>query len=148
MSEIASGRSSVAQTVIVSFATLAALTLLGVVLAYWTWEWLAPRPEPRALPAVKVAERTMAAQTLFGSAQKDGQAGAMTGMPIKLLGVVASADKRNGYAVVQIEGQKVLAVREGEDVSPGISLAEVHPDRVVLVRNGARETLAWPQKKR
>jgi len=38
-------------------------------------------------------------------------------------------------------------VREGEDLAPGIRLAEVGTDHVILERGGARETLAWPGRK-
>jgi general secretion pathway protein C len=31
-------------------------------------------------------------------------------------------------------------------VAPGLRLAEVHVDHVVLERNGVREALAWPEK--
>jgi general secretion pathway protein C len=37
-------------------------------------------------------------------------------------------------------------VREGDDVVPGIRLAEVHADHVILEHNGTRETLVWPSK--
>jgi general secretion pathway protein C len=37
-------------------------------------------------------------------------------------------------------------VREGQDIAPGIRLAEVRPDHVILERNGIREMLAWPKK--
>jgi general secretion pathway protein C len=49
--------------------------------------------------------------------------------------------------VLQLEGREILAVAKGEDVAPGIRLVEVHPDRILLERNGARETLAWPGNK-
>ena len=139
-------RSSLAQTAIVSLVTLAALMLLGVVLAYWTWAWLAPRPEPRAQPAAVPDGGIAAAQGLFGSLQRDQKIAAPTGMAIKLLGVVAATRGRRGYAVMQFDAREILAVREGENAAPGIRLAEVHPDHVILVRNGARESLAWPQK--
>ncbi|MCX7143479.1 MAG: ABC transporter substrate-binding protein, partial [Proteobacteria bacterium] len=42
------GRSSLAQTAVVSLLTLAAVAACGLALAYWTWTWFAPRPEPRA----------------------------------------------------------------------------------------------------
>jgi len=37
-------------------------------------------------------------------------------------------------------------VQEGEDVTPGIRLAEVGTDHILLERNGTRETLTWPDK--
>ena len=139
-------RSSRAQTAAVSLATLAALVLLGLVLAYWTWTWVAPRPVPRVQSAAAPGGGMGSAQGLFGTSQRDRNVAAPTGIAIKLLGVVAAAGGRRGYAVVQLEARQILAVREGEDVVPGIRLAEVHPDHVVLERNGARESLAWPQK--
>ena len=147
MQAISLERSNLAQTAGVSLVTLAALVLLGWVLAYWTWAWFAPRPEPRAQPAMEPGGRVASAQGLFGSVQRDGNFAAPTGIAIRLLGVVAASGGRRGYAVVQLEARQILAVPEGEDIAPGIRLAEVHPDHVILERNGARETLAWPEKK-
>ena len=148
MGEISLERSSLAQSAVVSLATLAALVLAGLVLAYWTWVWFAPRPESRAEAAVATGNRISSANGLFGSAQQDRKTAAPTGIAMNLLGVVAASGDRRGYAVVQLEGKQVLAVHEREDIAPGIRLAEVHADHVILERNGARETLTWPEKKR
>lgn len=151
MQAISLERSSFAQTAVVSLATFAALALLGLVLAYWTWAWLAPRPEPLAQAAVQAGGRTVgptqAAYGLFGSARPDRSGAAPTEIAVRLLGVVAATRGRDGYAVVQLDAREILAVREGGDITPGIRLAEVHPDHVILARNGARESLAWPQKR-
>ena len=147
MQTISLERSSIAQTAGVSLVTFAALALLGLVLAYWTWAWLAPRPEPRAQPLAAPVGRVASANSLFGSVQRDQNIAAPTGIAIKLLGVVAASGGRRGYAVVQLEARQILAVHEGEDIAPGIRLAEVHADHVILERNGTRETLTWPEKK-
>jgi general secretion pathway protein C len=120
---------------------LAALALLGVVLAYWAWAWLAPAAAQRAPPAPERAGNTLAAAALFGAVKPGAGAGA-----ISLMGVVAASGARRGHAVLRIDAKKTVAVRQGEDIEPGLRLAEVHPDHVVLERNGARETLAWPRK--
>ena len=146
MQAISLDRSSFAQTAVVSLVTFAALALLGLVLAYWTWVWLAPRSEPRAQPLADPAGRVASANSLFGSVQRDQNIAAPTGIAIKLLGVVAASGGRHGYAVVQLEARQILAVHEGEDIAPGIRLAEVHADHVILERNGTRETLTWPEK--
>jgi general secretion pathway protein C len=146
MQNISLDRSGLAQTAMVSLVTLAALVLLGVVLAYWTWAWLAPRPEPRAQPLADPVGRVASANSLFESVQRDQNIAAPTGIAIKLLGVVAASGGRRGYAVVQIEARQILAVHEGEDIALGIRLAEVHADHVILERNGTRETLTWPEK--
>jgi len=147
MQEISLERSSLAQSAVVSLVTLAAVVLLGVVLAYWTWVWLAPRPEPRAQLLADPIGRVASANNLFGSAQRDRNIAAPTGIAIRLLGVAAASGGRRGYAVVQLEAKQILAVHEGEDIAPGIRLVEVHTDHVILERNGTRETLAWPEKK-
>ena len=125
-----------------SLANFAALALLGVVLAYWSWEWLAPPPAPRAPAAVETAGRTSSASGLFRTVREGaGAPGAASGT-IRLMGIVWP-----GHAVLRLDAKKTVAVTQGEDVEPGLRLAEVHVDHIVLERNGARETLAWPEKK-
>ena len=136
------------QTAVVSLLTLAAVALLGLVLAYWTWIWFAPRAEPRAEVAAVGTGSLASAGLLFGRVERSRNTAAPTGIAIKLLGVVAASGGRRGYAVVQLEAKQILAVHEGEDVTPGLRLAEVHPDHVILERGGVRETLTWPQQKR
>lgn len=137
-------RSNFASTALVSVLTFAALALLALVLARWTWALLAPRTEA-AVPSSAVAEgRGEAARSLFGNAPIASQAAAPTASPINLLGVVAAAGGHAGYALLQLEDKRTLAVREGEDVTDGIRLQQVTSDHVVLERNGVAETLALP----
>lgn len=145
MQAISLERSGFTQTAVVSLLTFAALALLGLVLAYWTWAWLAPRPEPRAQAAVQTAGGVQAALGLFGSAPRDRNVAAPTGIAIRLLGIVAATQGHRGYAAVQLEAKEILAVREGEDVAPGIRLAEVATSHIILERGGIRETLALPK---
>jgi len=147
MQALSFARSSLAQSVLVSLLTLATVALLGAVLAYWTWAWFAPRAEPRLEPAAAQSGSVASAGAVFGTVPRNQAAAAPTGIAIKLLGVVAASGGRRGYAVVQLEAKQILAVHEGEDVAPGIRLAEVHADHVMLERNGVRETLAWPEKR-
>lgn len=140
-------RSSLVQTAVVSLLTLAVVALLGLVLAYWTWAWFAPRAEPRVEAAAVQSGSVAAAKALFGNVPRSENTAAPTGIAIKLLGVVAASGGRSGYAVVQLEGKEILAVHEGKNIAPGIRLAEVHPDHVILERGGVRETLAWPEKR-
>jgi general secretion pathway protein C len=126
--------------------TLAALALLGVVLAYWSWAWFAPSPAPRAPSAVQPGARASTAAGLFGAAPQGAGAAAMGAGALRLMGVVAAAAGRGGQAVLRLDGKRSLAVLEGEDIAPGLRLAEVHADHIVLERNGARETLALPEK--
>ena len=124
-----------------------ALALLGVVLAYWGWALFAPPAAPRAPAAVEIAGRTSSAGGLFGSVKQGSGAAAASSGAIRLVGVVAASGLRRGHAVLRLDAKKTVAVLQGEDVEPGLRLAEVHADHVVLERDGARETLAWPEKK-
>jgi general secretion pathway protein C len=126
---------------------LVAVALLGAVLAYWTWAWFAPRAEPRVETSAVQNASVASAGTIFGNVPRAQAAAAPTGIAIKLLGVVAASGGRRGYAVMQLEGKQILAVHEVEDVAPGIRLAEVRADHVILERNGVRETLALPERK-
>ena len=88
----------------------------------------------------------LSAGALFGNLQREGTNAAPAGSAIRLLGIVAAAGDGRGYAVLQLDPRLILAVREGEDVAPGIRLAQVATDHVVLARGATRETLAWPEK--
>jgi general secretion pathway protein C len=146
MRQLLLDRSNIAQTAVVTMATIAALALLGLVAAYWTWVWFAPLPESRTPTAADMGTAAASAGALFGSMRRDPNSPVPTGIAIRLLGVVAATGGRRGYAVVQLEAKEILAVREGEDVAPGIRLAQVGTDHVILERGGIRETLAWPEK--
>jgi general secretion pathway protein C len=80
---------------------------------------------------------------LFG-AKRSGAAAASGA--VRLMGVMAASAGQLGHAVLRLDAKRIVAVRQGEEVEPGLRLAEVHVDRIVLERNGARETLALPEK--
>ena len=138
-------RSTFRQSALIISSSLASLVLFVSVLAYWTWAWFAPRPAPRK----QIAEQPASAEPpygLFGGAQRGRNAIAPTGLAIRLLGVAAGADGKSGYGVLQLEGTRIVAARSGEDIAPGIRLVEVQTERIVLERNGVRESLALPDK--
>lgn len=123
----------------------AALTLLGFVLAYWTWAWFAPTPLSQAMEISEPASRLATSARLFGEASGDTHAGVSSGLAIKLLGVMAAAPAGTGYALLQLDAKETQLVRAGEDLAPGIRVDSVLPEQVILQRNGSRETLAWPR---
>lgn len=131
----------------VTLASLSAVLLLAMVLAHWTWQWLAPAPVTAVVSAAPVSVRHESVHNLFGRSAQQTDAVASTGLAIRLLGIVAAVQGKNGYAVVQLDNSKIMAVREGENISPGILLSEVRNDHLVILRHGTRETLAWQEKK-
>ena len=145
MQQFSLDRSNLAQTAVIVLVTVAALALLGYVAAYWGWAWFAPRPEARTQVAAEAGGGTSAG-LLFGVVQLDRNNTAPSASAIRLLGIVAATEGRRGYAVVQLESKEILAVPEGEDVVPGIRLAKVGIDHIILERGALREKLAWPEK--
>lgn len=137
-------------TAVVSAATIAALAVLGVVLAYWTWAFFSAQSESRsqALPVAVDAGGVEAASRLFGNSLKGRDGAEGGGIAIKLLGVVAAPGTRSGYAVLRLDAKRTVAVREDGEIEPGVRLLEVHADHVVVERNGQRETLAWDAKRK
>jgi len=154
MPRISFDRSELPQASLVLLSTLAALALMAWVLAYWTWIWLLPRAESRGDDLPTPVASISSAANLFGVVQRAAGAAPATGIALRLQGVVAAtpaagaqaAGAERGYAVVQLDAKKTVAVLEGEEIAPGVRLAEVHADHVILERGGLRETLAWPPR--
>ncbi len=141
-----SDRSNRAQDIVATLLLVAALVVLALVLARLTWAWLAPEPEPVAQAAVETGLRLDVAPSVFGIAARQSSVAAPTGIAITLLGVVTATPGYRGYALLQLDGKQILAVRQGDAIAPGVDLAEVGAGRIILERGGVRETLALPEK--
>src|SRR6266480_2954829 len=126
-------------------ATVAALVLLCWTLAQGTWRVLQP-----ASPAVaRGGGADLTDLRGLGGAQLFGRAAARAPAPeasvapsnlnMTLTGVAARAT--GGCALVIVQGQPEAAFCSGEEVSPGVRLDTVERDRIVIVRNGAREAV-------
>jgi general secretion pathway protein C len=139
-----SGRSKLAPTAIASASKALASSLLGLVLAYWTWAWCAPSPLPRSLEVPEAPARLAAAGGLFGAVAGSAPADAPTGLAVSLLGLVAGQPAGSGYALLRLGAGETRVVRAGGELAPGIRVETVLPQRVILQRHGSRETLAWP----
>lgn len=112
------------------------LSLLGVIalsasIAYWFLQLYKPEQRPlAAVPVAAVPEPAVdAAATLFG-----GQAVAVVASNYQLTGVVAAG--RNSVAILVADGQPPKALMVGKEISPGVSVAEVHPRYVMLSEGG------------
>jgi general secretion pathway protein C len=64
-----------------------------------------------------------------------------TSSNMKLLGVFAAIGSLPAFAIVSVDGKPAQPVQAGNEVASGVVMAEVHPDYVVLRRNGATERL-------
>jgi general secretion pathway protein C len=64
--------------------------------------------------------------------------------PLKLWGT-ALGDTERAFAIIEDVGARVQGLyHEGDTILPGVTLMEVRWDRVVIERNGRRETLILP----
>ncbi len=140
------GRANLAHMMLLAGSRVAALGALGLVLAYWSWAWLAPAASPTAVEVSAPPGRLAAADQLFGHGADDAgaSAGTPTGLAVKLLGIIAGQPQGSGYALLQLDAKQTHVVRAGAELAPGVRVERVLPQQVILQRNGTRETLAWP----
>ena len=124
---------------------LALVAVLGIGLAYWTWAAIAPRVAavPSTLAdAVEPRPGALAARHPFGVAQVGaptaGRASAATSL--KLLGVLSGPDSK-GRAILSGQGSRPAIVAAGESIADGLELREVHPDHVIVLREGVPERI-------
>ena len=117
------------------------LSLLGVILlaasiAYWVLQLYQPPQRPiAAVPVAQMPDPAIdAAATLFG-----GQVAAASATNYQLTGVVAAGG--NSAAIIVAEGSPPKALVVGKELSPGVTLAEVHPRYVMLSDNGVMKRI-------
>ena len=117
---------------------VALVVVLAWQLAYWTWRFVAP---PAAVEARTASGVDLAAiARLFGGAPPAStQAASRSGL--KLKGVIAPTPGTAASAIFSTGTGRDIAVYVGRDVQPGVKLAEVHPDHVVLSRGGVDERI-------
>ena len=125
-------------------AAVAALLWLCWALAQGTWRILQPgSPIVTRSSADAVDLGGLARSQLFGpvaSARGADEASlAPTNLNITLTGVAVRTT--GGCALVIVQGQPESAFCAGEELTPGVRLDAVERDRIVIVRNGAREAV-------
>jgi general secretion pathway protein C len=129
-------------------ATFVLVLALAASITGWILEFSGRRTpsEPvRPISTGNPAARTQAADIapiagLFG-AQGGDEAG-----DIRLVGVIAQGKSGQGIALLSIDSKPAVALRAGEDIRPGITLAEVRDDRGVVNRSGVPQEIRLPGK--
>ncbi len=120
--------------------TIILIVALGLQIAWWGWHFLLPAPTSIAantntgggLDDIALARR------LFGGG--DGAPAEASASDIRLKGVFAVDGVTLSAAVVNWTG-KDQAVRMGQELMKGATLAEVHADHIIVSRNGGRERI-------
>lgn len=144
-------------------AALLAL-LLGSTLADLGWS-LMPVPESaRWLPppvattlrggqSSTVDVSTVTNAHLFGAyeapavSQQNLSQAPETALNLTLVGLLADRNDRYSRALIAIQNGEEKAYAVGDDVSRGVTLQAIFPDRVILSRNGRLETLSLERDK-
>lgn len=137
-----------------SLATLVFVIVLAAQLAALLWRALGStgsegtQPvavDVAAAPAIDLAAIVNA--HLFGVAAATGDpSGApATSANLTLAGTLAGPDPAVGWAIIGASGQSARVYATGASLPGGTKLAAVYPDRVILDRNGARESLMLPR---
>jgi general secretion pathway protein C len=118
---------------------VALVLLLAWQLAYWTWRFAAPGPVAASRSNAPEAVDLALASRLFGGAASSGAAALASTSGLKLKGVIAPTPGTTASAIFARTGGKDLAVFIDGDILPGVKLAEVFPDHVIVTRAGVRE---------
>jgi general secretion pathway protein C len=68
-----------------------------------------------------------------------------TSLALTLYGIIAGDDPRTGRAIIGGSDVPQASYAAGAELSPGVVVDSVYPDRVLLSRNGVLETLRLPR---
>jgi general secretion pathway protein C len=84
---------------------------------------------------------------LFGVAAQSGDPAdaPATTANLTLAGTLAGREPEQGWAIIGASGQSARVYATGASLPGGARLFAVYPDRVILDRNGARESLMLPR---
>lgn len=127
------------------------LLLLAASLAQWTWLMIKPplpplvvAPPPPPAAANTFSLQPLLAAHLFGQVSQELTGRRLDNLPISslnlvLAGVIASG--AGGYALISVNGQPQEPFAVGQTITGSAVLQAVYPDRVVIRRNGALESL-------
>lgn len=134
--------------------TVALVIVLAAQLASLLWRVLGstgaetmptPAVDAGAVPAVDLGSIVNA--HLFGVAGLSGDPNAApaTSANLALAGTLAGLDPEQGWAIIGASAQAARVYATGATLPGGTRLFAVYPDRVILDRNGTRESLALPR---
>lgn len=139
------------------------LIIIGIAYTFATTGWYVvtgPNPPPLENPktaanrAASVGSLTItdiASKNLFGQANAVGVAPAAVDAPetrlrLTLEGIFLAEVPEESAAIVAEQGRPGELVVVGGKLPGNAMLSEVHPDRIVLTRNGVHETLRFPDQ--
>lgn len=84
---------------------------------------------------------------LFGVAPNAAatRSASVSSAPLVLTGIIATGDPTDGFAILGTSAETTRLFHAGSQAAPGTVLAEVYPERVVLLRGAERLILTLPK---
>jgi general secretion pathway protein C len=137
-----------------SIVTVILAVVIAAELAALVWRALGSADDGGALPAPDVAPPAPAVDLaalvnahLFGVAADSGDPNdaPATTANLTLTGTLAGREPEHGWAIIGASGQSARVYATGAALPGGSKLFAVYPDRVILDRNGSRESLLLPR---
>jgi len=132
--------------IVAGLATLLAMTVFAMVVAWWGWQAFGPAPV-RILPAAPadpaatiLASGLLVAPGAAPAAPTLVKDETTLGGDTRLLGIVAEQDGR-GYALFRLPSGPRL-VTPGQEIAPGATLTAVRPDGVTIRDAGGERRIA------
>jgi general secretion pathway protein C len=125
----------------------ALLVLAAIVCAHWFWIFAAPVvTAPIETPLAEAARPAAMIQRahLFGATANAPQV-APVRTDLVLRGIYANRD--GGMAVIALDRGRMVTVRAGEEIAPGIKLERVLRDHVLVNQGGITQRIELPQRK-
>lgn len=120
---------------------VALVLVLAWQLAYWTWVFVAP-PQASATRSEARDVDFAAIARLFAAAPPAGEGAAtQTASTLRLKGVVAPTPGTAASAIFSTGSGRDVSVFIDREISPGVKLAEVHADHVIVSRGGVPERI-------
>ena len=138
-----------------SIVTVVLAIVIAAQLAALVWRALGGSGEdggvadvPEVGPAAPAVDLTAIVNAhLFGVAAESGDPSAApaTTANLALTGTLAGREPEHGWAIIGASGQSARVYATGSSLPGGAKLFAVYPDRVILDRNGSRESLLLPR---
>ncbi len=123
-----------------SLLVAALVVALAAQLAHWTWVFLSPPAVGRADAQAAAGSVDLAAiGRLFGAPAPGSAAPSSALGGLRLKGVVAPTPGVAASAIFSTGAGRDVSVFLGGEIAPGLTLAEVLPDHVIVARGGDRE---------
>lgn len=129
---------------------LVAVLLLASGAAHWTWALIQPPVAPATLPAEAAAipsaptsADTLVSAHLFGKADV-ATTRSLDSIPVSSLNLVLNgiiSAGNDSHALISVDGGEQAPFAVGDEVTTGVTLAEIYDDRVIISRGGKKESL-------